>query len=48
VAILLGVLFRDEHVTWQILIGAAIILAAVAIVVRQEPPAATAPEEGVR
>jgi drug/metabolite transporter (DMT)-like permease len=48
VAILLGVLFRGEHLTWQILIGAAIVVAAVAVVVRQEPPAATAPEEGVR
>ena len=48
VAILLGVLFRNEHLTVQILIGAGIIVAAVAVVVRQEPPAATAPEEGVR
>jgi len=48
VAILLGVLFRNEHLTWQILVGAAIVVAAVAVVVRQEPPAATAPEEGVR
>ena len=48
VAILLGVLFRGEHLTWQILIGASIVVAAVAVVVRQEPPAATAPEEGVR
>ncbi len=48
VAILLGVLFRDEHLTWQILVGASIVVAAVAVVVRQEPPAATAPEEGVR
>ena len=48
VAILLGVLFRNEHLTWQILAGAAIVVAAVAVVVRQEPPAATAPEEGVR
>jgi len=48
VAILLGVLFRNEHLTVQILIGAAIVVAAVAGVVRQEPPAATAPEEGVR
>ena len=48
VAILLGVLFRNEHITWQILVGAAIVVAAVAVVVRQEPPAATAPEEGVR
>jgi drug/metabolite transporter (DMT)-like permease len=48
VAILLGLLFRDEHLTWQILIGAAIVVGAVAVVVKQEPPAATAPEEGVR
>jgi drug/metabolite transporter (DMT)-like permease len=48
VAILLGVLFRNEHITRQILVGAAIVVAAVAVVVRQEPPAATAPEEGVR
>ena len=48
VAILLGVLFRNEHLTVQILAGAAIVVAAVAMVVRQEPPAATAPEEGVR
>jgi drug/metabolite transporter (DMT)-like permease len=48
VAILLGVLFRDEHITWQILVGAAVVVAAAAVVVRQEPPAATAPEEGVR
>jgi drug/metabolite transporter (DMT)-like permease len=48
VAILLGVLFRNEHVSGRVLIGAAIIVAAVAVVVRQEPPAATAPEEGVR
>ncbi len=48
VAIALGVLFRDEHLTTQIVIGAAIVVVAVAIVVRQEPPAATQPEEGVR
>ena len=48
VAILLGVLFRNEQLTVQILVGAAIVVAAVAVVVRQEPPAATAPEEGVR
>jgi drug/metabolite transporter (DMT)-like permease len=48
VAILLGVLFRHEHLTVQILIGAAIVVAAVAGVVRQQPPTATAPEEGVR
>jgi drug/metabolite transporter (DMT)-like permease len=48
VAIVLGLLFHGEHLTWQILIGAAIVVAAVAVVVRQEPPAATQPEEGVR
>jgi drug/metabolite transporter (DMT)-like permease len=48
VAIVLGVLFRDEEVTWQILTGAAIVVASVAIVVRREPPAAALPEEGVR
>jgi drug/metabolite transporter (DMT)-like permease len=44
----LGVAFRGEHLTWQILIGAAIVVVAVAIAVRREPPAATQPEEGVR
>jgi drug/metabolite transporter (DMT)-like permease len=48
VAITLGVAFRGEHLTTQILIGAAIVVAAVAVVVRQEPAAATEPEEGVR
>ena len=48
VAIVLGVLFRSEHLTGRILIGAAIVVAAVAVVVRKEPPAATQPEEGVR
>jgi drug/metabolite transporter (DMT)-like permease len=48
VAIALGVLFRGEHLSTQILIGAVIVVAAVAAVVRQEPPAATQPEEGVR
>jgi len=48
VAILLGVLFRGERLSGQILVGAALVVAAVAVVVRQEPPAATAPEEGVR
>ncbi|MDX6513719.1 MAG: hypothetical protein QOE36_3223, partial [Gaiellaceae bacterium] len=36
IAILLGVLFRGEHVTAQILLGAAIVVVAVAVVVRQE------------
>jgi drug/metabolite transporter (DMT)-like permease len=48
VAIVLGVLFRNEHLTGRILIGAAIVVVAVAAVVRKEPPAATQPEEGVR
>ena len=48
VAIVLGVLFRGEHLTWQILFGAAVVVASVAVVVRREPPAATQPEEGVR
>ncbi|MBV8080289.1 MAG: EamA family transporter [Actinobacteria bacterium] len=48
VAIVLGILFRNEHLSVRIFIGAAIVVAAVAAVVRQEPPAATQPEEGVR
>ena len=48
VAIVLGVLFRNEHLSVQILIGAVVVVVAVAAVVRQEPPAATQPEEGVR
>jgi drug/metabolite transporter (DMT)-like permease len=48
VAIVLGVLFRGEDLTWRLLGGAAIVVVAVALVVRQEPPAATQPEEGVR
>jgi drug/metabolite transporter (DMT)-like permease len=48
VAITLGVLFLGEALTWRLLIGAAIVVVAVAIVVRREPQAATYPEEGVR
>jgi drug/metabolite transporter (DMT)-like permease len=48
VAILLGFLFRNEHVSGRILVGAAIVVGAVAVVVGKEPPAATQPEEGVR
>ena len=48
VAILLGVLFLSEQLSAQILVGAAIVVASVAVVVRREPPAATQPEEGVR
>jgi drug/metabolite transporter (DMT)-like permease len=47
VAIVLGVVFRDESLTLRILIGAAIVVASVAVVVRQEPPTATR-REGVR
>ena len=48
VAILLGVLFRNEQVTWRILIGAAIVVSAVALVVRQGAARSpTQPEEGV-
>lgn len=39
VAILLGALILHEHVTKTILIGAAVIVAAVAVVVRRESPA---------
>lgn len=48
VAIILGVLFRGEHLSGTVLLGAAIIVAAVAVVVGKEPPAATQVEEGVR
>ena len=42
VAITLGVLFRGEHLTWRLLAGAAIVVVAVAAVVRQEPADACA------
>jgi drug/metabolite transporter (DMT)-like permease len=48
VAIVLGIAFRGEDLTWRLLIGAVIVVAAVALVVREEPPSATQPEEGVR
>ena len=38
VAILLGVAFLDEDVTWQIAVGAAVVLASVAVVIRREVP----------
>jgi drug/metabolite transporter (DMT)-like permease len=44
VAITLGVLFRGEDLTWRLLIGAAVVVFAVAVVVRQEPD--TIPSEG--
>ena len=43
VAITLGVLFLDEQVTWRILVGAAIVLASVAVVLRRESDAAVEP-----
>jgi drug/metabolite transporter (DMT)-like permease len=43
VAITLGVLFLDETITWRIALGAAIVLASVAIVVRRESDAAVEP-----
>jgi drug/metabolite transporter (DMT)-like permease len=48
VAIILGVLFRGEELTWALLAGAVLVVAAVALVVRQESPTVTQPEEGVR
>jgi drug/metabolite transporter (DMT)-like permease len=46
VAISLGVLFRGEHLSWRLLVGAVVVIAAVALVVRQEPASVPA-EEGV-
>ena len=43
VAIGLGVAFLDEHVTWRVALGAAIVLASVAVVVRRESAAAVEP-----
>jgi drug/metabolite transporter (DMT)-like permease len=43
VAIALGVLFLDEIVTWRIAVGALIVLASVAVVVRRESAAAVEP-----
>ncbi len=37
VAIILGVLVRNEHVSIRTLLGAAIVVSAVAMVVRREP-----------
>jgi drug/metabolite transporter (DMT)-like permease len=47
VAISLGVLFRGEHLSWRLLIGAVVVIAAVALVVRQEPTSVPA-EEGAQ
>jgi drug/metabolite transporter (DMT)-like permease len=43
VAITLGVVFLDEQITWRIGLGAAIVLASVAVVVRRESEAAVEP-----
>ncbi len=47
VAILLGVLFRNEQITIRIAIGAAIVVSSVAVVVRQEAPTSAPIEENV-
>jgi drug/metabolite transporter (DMT)-like permease len=47
VAITLGVLFRGEHVSWRLLMGAVVVIAAVALVVRREPASVPPPDEGV-
>ena len=47
VAILLGVLFRNETLTVRILIGAAIVVSSVAVVVRKEPASRKPLEESV-
>jgi drug/metabolite transporter (DMT)-like permease len=47
VAISLGVLFRGEHLSWRLLLGAIVVIAAVALVVRQEPASVPA-EEGAQ
>jgi drug/metabolite transporter (DMT)-like permease len=46
VAITLGVIFLDESLTWHLLIGAVIVVFAVAMVVRQEPAPSTELEHG--
>jgi drug/metabolite transporter (DMT)-like permease len=43
VAIALGVVFLDEVVTWRIAVGALVVLASVAVVVRRESDAALEP-----
>jgi drug/metabolite transporter (DMT)-like permease len=46
VAITLGVIFRGEQLSWRLLIGAVIVVGAVALVVRREPAAAPSEGEG--
>jgi len=45
VAITLGVVFLNEHLTWRLLVGAVIVVVAVATVVRQEQVKRQVPEE---
>jgi drug/metabolite transporter (DMT)-like permease len=45
VAILLGVLFRNESVSTRMLVGAAVVVGSVALVVRRDAPSAVVPEE---
>jgi len=45
VAILLGVLFRNESVSTRMIVGAVIVVASVALVVRRDAPSAALPEE---
>jgi drug/metabolite transporter (DMT)-like permease len=45
VAISLGVIFLDEHLTWRLLAGAVIVIFAVAMVVWRDPGTAPTPEE---
>ena len=46
VAITLGVLFRGEDLTWRLLIGAVVVVFAVALVVRKEPDISPSEGEG--
>jgi drug/metabolite transporter (DMT)-like permease len=48
VAIALGVLFRGEHLSWRLLLGAGVVIAAVALVVRRDPESLPPADEGVR
>jgi drug/metabolite transporter (DMT)-like permease len=48
VAVTLGVIFRGETLTWRLVIGAAIVVLAVAAVVRREPPVTAHAEEAMR
>ena len=48
VAIALGVLFRGEQLSWQLLLGAAVVIASVALVVRRDPESVPPADEGVR